>query len=150
MDRQQAQEQLERVIIEANGLFFSYPCGFGSKSEYDRQVLTELLEREDDLRLYLKHTENAGEAMGDVVVTLKNGKEYCGPLWAWRPVEGYLRLTLNPNHYEDEIPDKIHLVDVQKAIHHNVRYNVQGETRDEDLLEKARIEGWTPNEDVST
>lgn len=85
--------------------------------------------------------------MHDVMLTLKDGRTFCGPMWAWRPQEGYMVLSLDANHYDYEVPERIYLDDVDTAIDKDVRYNATGETKDVDLLEKAREEGWKPKEE---
>lgn len=80
-----------------------------------------------------------------VTVTTKAGKTYCGPLWAWRPLEGYFTITC------DDCGD-VHtfkLEDVDAAVDRGRRVGKKdGEPvlEDVDLLVKARREAmsWCP------
>jgi len=67
-----------------------------------------------------------------VLVKMKDGRLFCGDLWLWRPTEGWFSIV------DDEAPEKIMLDDVESATNRGVRHNPLGETRDEDLLERAR------------
>jgi hypothetical protein len=69
-----------------------------------------------------------------VLVKMKDGRVFCGDLWIWRPLEGWFSIV------DNEAPEKIMLVDVESAVNRDVRYNPLGETRDEDLLERATDE----------
>lgn len=73
--------------------------------------------------------------MHDAIVKLKNGKEYCGPIWEWKPKEGWFSIT---DSVEDLI--QIHLIDVHEA-HKTERVSSKGEQK-VDLLKRASEEGW--------
>lgn len=76
--------------------------------------------------------------MRDVVVVMKDGRKACGPLWTWRPEDGWFDLVL-PD--DDPLSGPIRLADVASAVNKKawVRHD---EVRDVDLLERAREEGW--------
>lgn len=74
---------------------------------------------------------------GGVLVELKDGRKYCGPLWAWRPSEGWFSLVLD----EPDAPDEFFLKDVVSAVDLDQRVEVN-EQRDVDLLDRAKEEGW--------
>jgi hypothetical protein len=73
--------------------------------------------------------------MHDVLVKMKDGKTYCGPLHTWRPAEGWFSL------FDNDSPDKILLRDVKSAINSGLRVRVN-EVIDQDLLVRAQEEGW--------
>lgn len=75
--------------------------------------------------------------MQDAVIRMKDGQIFCGPLWYWRPEEGWLSLAGG----EDAGPEKIFLRDVEKAINKNQMIHAF-HIADEDLLEKAKKQGW--------
>ena len=81
--------------------------------------------------------------MTSVTCVMKSGETYCGPLWAWRPKEGWFSLVLDM----PESPDQIWLRDVASAINRGERIGVlqPGVARlaDVDLLVRAREEGWS-------
>jgi hypothetical protein len=84
--------------------------------------------------------------MRDAIVVLKNGKTVEGPLWTWRPKEGWFELAAM--HDEDiaaiankKDPGRILLREVVSAVNPQQRINIH-EIRDVDLLERARNEGW--------
>jgi hypothetical protein len=75
--------------------------------------------------------------MHDVKVLLKNGKVLCGPLWTWRPRDGWFSLVSEENY------GPIQLEDVVSAVEEGLR--THSETiEDVDLLKRARDDGWVP------
>ena len=75
--------------------------------------------------------------MHDTKVKMKDGRIFCGPLWMWRPLEGWFSLG-----GEDVGADKIMLRDVEEAVTEGPRTSVSGGTADRDELQRARKEGW--------
>ena len=74
--------------------------------------------------------------MHDAKVRLKDGRTYCGPIWAWCPSEGWFSLT-----DAEENLVKIQLADVAEASKIE-RLDVGGREEEVDLLERARKDGW--------
>jgi hypothetical protein len=74
--------------------------------------------------------------MHDALVTMKDGRTFCGPVWTWRPQEGYFTLG-----GDDDAPDRVMLRDVASAVVKDQRVGI-GRIEDVDLLERARREGW--------
>lgn len=72
--------------------------------------------------------------MHDVLVTLKNGSRLSGPLWEWRPKEGWFSLA-------GQDTEKILLSEVESAIQKGVRVAID-RVEDVDLLTRARREDW--------
>ena len=81
--------------------------------------------------------------MNDVVVRLRGGEVVCGPLWEFAPVEGFLRLVVdpivNPTAPEDGL---VRLEDCESAVERDV-WVAFDRVEDVDLLERARREGWS-------
>jgi hypothetical protein len=73
--------------------------------------------------------------MHDVLVEMKDGKKYCGPLYYWRPTEGWFSVM------DNEAPEKLFLREVKSAINKGLRVRVN-EVVDQDLLVRAKEEGW--------
>jgi hypothetical protein len=72
--------------------------------------------------------------MHNATVKMKDGTTYCAPLWTWRPEEGWMELA--------GITERIYLKDVESAVNTGQRVS-KTEVKDEDMLEKAKMEGWT-------
>lgn len=70
--------------------------------------------------------------MQDAIVKLKDGTEFCSPLWEFNPKKGFLRLV-------DGEP--IRLKDIESATNKN-QWIHWDTIKDVDLLERARQEGW--------
>jgi hypothetical protein len=79
--------------------------------------------------------------MHDTKVTFKNGQVYCGPLWMFRPIEGWCSLVLDPMHYDHDPPERLYFRDMVSMVTDDQRL-------DEctiglcDELAKARQHGW--------
>lgn len=73
--------------------------------------------------------------MRDVSITLLSGESLCGPIWYWRPAEGWFSLV------GDTPDEKIFFRDVAQAIN-PIAWLPGGLVGPVDLLEKARREGW--------
>lgn len=79
--------------------------------------------------------------MHDTIVKMKDGREFIGPLWYFRPKEGWISLVLDPAHYDHDIPERIYLRDVESAITKGERISIN-KIGDEDELERAKQKGW--------
>jgi len=73
--------------------------------------------------------------MHNVSVKMKDGTKHQGPLWIWRPMEGWFELA--------GVEPRIHLRDVESAVHLGQRVTLSLLLQDVDLLERAKSEGWT-------
>jgi len=80
--------------------------------------------------------------MHDLVIRTKDGKERCGWLWTWRPLEGYFEM----GDQEDGEVHRIELDDLESAGIPHTRVSVSRPDDTLDLLEKARKEGWKAKE----
>ena len=69
-----------------------------------------------------------------VKVKMKNGKVLSGPMWTWRPKEGWFEIA-------GEDFGVIKLEDVDSAIEYGVQTS-HSVIEDVDLLQKARQQGW--------
>jgi hypothetical protein len=72
--------------------------------------------------------------MHDVIVKMKDGRDLQGPLWLWRPKEGFIELA-----GEDLMVLKLR--DIESAVEKGVQVTIR-RFEDVDLLKKAREEGW--------
>jgi hypothetical protein len=72
--------------------------------------------------------------MHDVSVKMKDNRELHGPLWAFKPHEGFMSLA-------GEDASDLDFNDIAHA-EQTVRSGPNGETKVIDLLERARNEGW--------
>lgn len=70
--------------------------------------------------------------MRDTVVVLKSGEKLVGPLWTWRPAEGWFELA-------GEERMVIRLEDVASAKTVSI-----DRVEDVDLLQRAKEQGWQP------
>jgi hypothetical protein len=75
--------------------------------------------------------------MHSVKVILKDGTIISGPLWTWKPKEGWFSL-INESGGD---PIKIQLINVKSAIEDDVRVAIN-KVENVDLLERAHKEGW--------
>lgn len=84
--------------------------------------------------------------MRDTFIKLKDGRTFCGPVWEWRPKEGWLSLVLP----DDELPNpenRIYLADVESGYHKGLAQfheDLWGPGQNVNVLERARKEGWVP------
>lgn len=69
-------------------------------------------------------------------VTMKDGRVFEGPIWVFRPVDGWLTLSC------DDAPDIIYLRDIESAITEHERISVSLTNVRVDELEQARKYGW--------
>jgi hypothetical protein len=81
--------------------------------------------------------------MHDTRVELKDGRVFCGPIWMFRPEEGFMTLILDPSHYDYEIPEKLYFRDMVSAVTKDQRgrHNAPG-IGPEDEISRARHQGW--------
>jgi len=77
--------------------------------------------------------------MHNARVVLKDGTVLYGPIWIWRPKDGWFTIIDPTAIHGTEI--KIRLVDVESGVQHGDRWtaNMIG---DRDVLARARQEGW--------
>ena len=78
--------------------------------------------------------------MHSTIVKLKDGRTLVGPIWDWRPLEGWFSI-LDDDAGEQRV---VKLKDVQSAVTQGARVSIhsppEGEERDE--LARARRDGW--------
>ena len=74
--------------------------------------------------------------MHDARIKMKDGREFCGPIWEFKPKEGYLTIPSDEN-----APEKIYFRDIESA-KQLTRIAANGLEKDIDLLRRARHEGW--------
>lgn len=82
--------------------------------------------------------------MHDTRVKMKDGTVHCGPIYMFRPEEGWMSLMLNDRDYPDgDMPDRLYFRDMESAVTENQRGRVgKPGIGDEDELERARHQGW--------
>jgi hypothetical protein len=73
--------------------------------------------------------------MHDTVIKLKDGRTLCGPIWEFRPKEGYLTIA------SDDEDGKIFFRDMLSCITLQDRIGIN-KTADVDEIQRAREEGW--------
>jgi hypothetical protein len=73
--------------------------------------------------------------MHDAVVKMKDGREFCGPVWAFNPPQGYMTIPT-------ETDDLLYFRDIESAIQKGSRDTADTVGEDIDLLERARKQGW--------
>ena len=71
--------------------------------------------------------------MRDTIVEMKDGRKFCGPMWSFRPVEGYITLV--------GVVEPLYFRDMASCITKNERVG-QGIVRDVDEIKRARKLGW--------
>lgn len=81
-----------------------------------------------------------------VKVVMKDKRVFHGPLWLWRPEEGFFTLVLDHMHYPNipktEIENMVFRLDeVESAVDNGVRETIDMIV-DVDLLARAREQGW--------
>lgn len=80
------------------------------------------------------------EAPLGVKVVLRDGRAFYGPIYFWRPAEGWFSLVIDSLYYPDA-PDVFWLRDCASAVDRQQRVRIDLQA-DVDLLERARREGW--------
>lgn len=58
--------------------------------------------------------------MTNVTVKLKDGRTFVGPIWEYRPKEGWFSLVLDPLAYPDGFPERFLFEDCESAVNKNV------------------------------
>lgn len=81
------------------------------------------------------HGQGRRAGVTNVTVKLKDGRTFCGPLWEWRPKEGWFSLVLDM----PDPPDRFLLADCESAVDHGVRVSIN-RIEDVDILERAKRE----------
>lgn len=72
--------------------------------------------------------------MHDAIVRMKDGREFCGPIWEFNPRDGYLTIPM-------DCDERLYFRDIESAVQTGQRTH-PGVVEDVDLLAKARKEGW--------
>ena len=81
--------------------------------------------------------------MHDTRVEMKDGQVHHGPIWMFRPKEGYLTLMLNDRDYPDgDMPERLFFRDMHSAVTENERVNISQVGVDCDELQRALEQGW--------
>lgn len=75
--------------------------------------------------------------MHDTRVEMKDGRVFHGPIWEFRPKEGYLTLTSD----DPDMPERLHFKDMKSAVTKDQRMTVTN-IGDCDELQRAREQGW--------
>ena len=73
-----------------------------------------------------------------ITVSFKNGKQFDGLLWSWRPESGYLEAL----HEKDGRIRKISLDTVRSGTVFSTRVKAHDDPHAVDLVAKAVAEGW--------
>lgn len=73
--------------------------------------------------------------MHDCIVRMKDDRKFCGPIWEFKPAEGYLTIPSDP-----DAPSRIFLRNV--AVASTTTRTVHGVEHSKDLLQEARDRGW--------
>lgn len=69
--------------------------------------------------------------MAETVVRLKDGREFCGPIWEfnWRARRPYLTLVLDDAQYPgQQIPDRFYFDEMESCLTYGERVGVDPET----------------------
>lgn len=73
--------------------------------------------------------------MRDTLVKMRDGREFCGPVWEFNVTEGYLTIP-------SETSDLLHFRDMESAVQKGGRETAASVGEDVDLIERARAQGW--------
>ncbi len=73
--------------------------------------------------------------MHDTYVKMKDGREFCGPKWDFKPQEGYMTIP-------SETDERIYFRDVASAVERGGRETAATVGQDVDLLQRAIKQGW--------
>ncbi len=74
--------------------------------------------------------------MHNTLITMKDGRRFCGPMWEFYPDEGWMSIPA-----DERAPDRIYFRDMESAVTKGDRVAV-GVIQDVDELERARRQGW--------
>jgi len=76
------------------------------------------------------------------LVEMKDGTTHYGPIYMFRPKEGYLTLMLNDKDYPDgNMPDRLYFRDMKTAVTKNERMTVT-KVGDRNEIARAKENGW--------
>jgi hypothetical protein len=80
--------------------------------------------------------------MHDTLVVMKDGRKFCGPIWEWRPTDGYF--TISDFDEGRTEATRIELKDVESAVTKGQRVSIKSppEGEDQDELVRAKRDGW--------
>jgi hypothetical protein len=73
--------------------------------------------------------------MHDTHVKMKDGREYCGPVWAFNAINGYLTIP-------SATDDLLYFRDMESAVEKGGRETEATVGQDVDLLARAKKQGW--------
>ena len=76
--------------------------------------------------------------MHDTIVKLKDGRTFCGPIWEFRPKEGWFTII---TENDSGCPNPIYFKDCMSAVTPNERLTVS-KVGDEDEMLRAIRDGW--------
>jgi hypothetical protein len=72
--------------------------------------------------------------MHETTITMKDGRKYSGPIWSYRPKEGYLMLA--------GAEEKLFFRDMESCVTLGTREYAYNAGTDRDELARARKDGW--------
>jgi hypothetical protein len=73
--------------------------------------------------------------MHDTLVKMKDGRTFCGPVWSFNAIGGYLTIPSETN-------DLLYFRDMESAVEKEGRETAATVGQDVNLLERARKQGW--------
>jgi hypothetical protein len=73
--------------------------------------------------------------MHDAHVKMRDGREFCGPVWTFNIIGGYLTIP-------SETVDLLYFRDMVSAVEKGGRETASTAGLDSDLLERAKKQGW--------
>lgn len=73
--------------------------------------------------------------MHDTYVKMKDGREFCGPIWSFNVAEGYLIIP-------SATDERLYLRDMVSAVERGGRETAATVGEDVDVLDRARRRGW--------
>jgi hypothetical protein len=73
--------------------------------------------------------------MHDAHIKMKDGREFCGQVWSFNAINGYLTIPSETN-------DLLYFRDMESAVEKGGRETASTAGEDVDLFERARKQGW--------
>jgi hypothetical protein len=73
--------------------------------------------------------------MHDAKVKMRDGRTFCGTVWAFMAMDGYMTIP-------SECPDHLYFRDMESAVQIGGRETIDTVGQDVDLLARARKQGW--------
>lgn len=73
--------------------------------------------------------------MHDAYVKMKDGREFCGPVWSFNAIHGYMTIP-------SATDDLLYFRDMESAVQKEGRETASTVGQDVDLLARARKQGW--------